>query len=102
MTVGVRLAGRAEERFLCAVSGSPAWRPEPGTLGSLVMRGACLAIRGNAAWPGVSDGDGDPALLVPLADVGVSLDDLLQRIAAVDDGAHVPCFDQVRERREAP
>ena len=62
----------------------PAWRP----------RERCLA------W--VSDGDGDPAFLVPLADVGVSLDDLLQRIAAVDDGLYVPGFHQVREHREAP
>jgi len=87
---------------LCAVSGSPGW--EAAARGTVVPDDdGCLPGDPRERCLGyVSDGDGDPAFLVALADEGVGLDDLLQRIAAVDDRMHAPGFDQAREHREAP
>ena len=69
-------------------------------LGAAARSRALRSAERSVTW--ASDRNGDPALLVALADVYVSLDDLLQRIAAVDDGLHVPRFDQVREHGETP
>lgn len=39
--------------------------------------------------------DDDVALFVPLIDIAVRVDNLLQRIVSIDDRFDLPCFDKL-------